>query len=91
MVLAPDCNSNFILLGQLQESSIIYYDNSSIMTLIRSNQTIIYVKRSYNHFTPDLIILGQHMLAISKAMTIIGQGWLTHLVSRNKGICLWYQ
>lgn len=33
VVYISDCDSNFILLGQLCESKIIYVDNSDIMTL----------------------------------------------------------
>lgn len=34
IVLAPECNSNIILLGQLQETGITYYNNPTAMTLI---------------------------------------------------------
>ena len=48
VVYAPECNSNLILLKQLQESKITYIDNSDSMTLIQKIQTIAHTKRDRN-------------------------------------------
>ena len=91
VALAPGCNSNLILLGQLQESSITYYDDPSLMTLIRGGRTIARAKKSHNLFTLDLAMPGQIMSAISRAMAITGRGRTTHLVSKKKRIRLWHR
>lgn len=91
VALAPGCDSNLILLGQLWESGIIYHDGPSSMTFRRGNKTIAHAKRSHNLFTLDLAMPSQIMLAISTAMAITIRGWPTHLVNKNKCICLWHQ
>lgn len=65
MALISMQNSNFILLDQLRKSGIIYYNNFSIMTLIRDNKTIAYIKRGHKLFTINLTISSQIILAIS--------------------------
>lgn len=68
--MTPKYNLNLILLGQLQESGIIYYDNLGIITLMRGNKIITHVKKGHNLFTLNLAIPDQVMSAISKAMVI---------------------
>ena len=72
VALAPGCDSNLILLGQLRESGITYHNDPSLMTLIRGNKTIARAKKSHNLFTLDLAMPGQIMLAISRVMAITG-------------------
>lgn len=72
--LVPVCNSNLILLGQLQENGITYHDDPSLMTLMRGGKTIARAKKSHNLFTLDLAIPGQIVSAISRAMEITSQG-----------------
>lgn len=60
------------------------------MTLMKGGKAISHAKRNHNLFTIELTMLGQPISAISKAMIIMGRGWPTHLVSRNKRIRLWY-
>lgn len=74
MVLAPKCDLNLISLGQLRESDIIYHDNPSIMTLMKSGKVIAHTRKNHNLFTLDLAVPDQIMLAISKAIAITGQG-----------------
>lgn len=85
--LAFRCNSNLILLGQLHESGIAYYNNLSIITLMRSGEVITYVRRSHNSFILDLTVFCQIILVISKAIAIISQDRPSHLVNKNKCIC----
>lgn len=89
-VLASEYNSNLILLYQPQENSIIYYNNPSIMTLIRGGKTIAYTKKSNNLFTLDFAMSGQIMSAITKAIGVTDRGQPTDLISKNKYICLWH-
>ena len=91
VTLAPGCDSNLILLGQLRESGITYHDDPSLMTLMRGNKTIARAKRSHNLFTLDLPMPGQIMSAISRAMAITSRGRPTHLVNKNKRIRLWHR
>lgn len=57
VALTPNCNSNLISLEQLQENCILYYDNPSVMTLIRGGKIIVHAKRDYNLFTLYTVIL----------------------------------
>lgn len=92
VALAPDCDSNLISLGQLQESGITYHDDPSAMTQMRNGEIIALARRERNLFVLDLAHPGRAMATISqKAMVITGRGWLTHLVSQNKQIRLWHQ
>lgn len=87
VALALECNLNLISLGQLQENGIIYHNNPNIITLIKSNKTITYAKKSQNLITHDLAIFGQIISDISKVMAIIDRGWPIYFVSKNKHIC----
>lgn len=89
VALAPDCDSNLILLGQLQESGITYHDNSTLMILMRNGKVIAKAKRKWNVFIPNLAIPNQAMSA--KVMAIRGKCHPTHLVSKNKQIWLWHR
>lgn len=86
VALVPDCSSNLISLGQLQKSEIIYYDNLTFMTLMRSKKIIVYTRRERNLFMLELIIPNQVMSA--KMMKIKRRGRPTYLVSPNKHIRL---
>lgn len=90
IALAPGCNLNLILLGQLQESSITYSNDPSLMTLLKGGRTITCSKKSHNLFTFDLTMLSQIMSTISKAMAIISWGQPTYFVNKNKHIRLWH-
>lgn len=58
VALAPNCNSNLILLGQLRESGITYYDNLIAMILMRKGKIIAQAKRNQNFSTLDLALPG---------------------------------
>lgn len=81
---APECNSNLIFLGKLCKSGILFYDNPTIMTLIRKKKVIIYAKQEQNLFILKLIIVRITMaiktLKLRKIMTITGCRQLTYLV-----------
>lgn len=49
----PKCNSNFILLGQLQESGITYYKHLNYMILKQRDNTIGLASRLKNFFILD--------------------------------------
>lgn len=71
VALTSEYNLNLILLGQLQESGITYYDNLGTITLMRGNKIITYAKKSHNLFTLNLAIPDQVMSPNSKAMAIM--------------------
>lgn len=92
VALAPDCDSNLISLGQLQESGITYRDDPTAMTLMRSREIIALARRERNLFILDLARPGRAMATISqKAMAITGRGRPTNLLSQNKRIRLWHR
>ncbi len=64
IALAPEWDSNLILLGQLQETGITYYDNSATMTLMRYGKVIAYAKQTQNLFTLDLAHPGKAIALI---------------------------
>lgn len=94
VAIIPGCDSNLILLGQLQESGITFHDNILAMTLMRNRKVIAQAKRDRNLFTLNLAQPGKAMAIISKqpkAMAMTRQGRPTHLVSQNKRIRLWHR
>ena len=78
------------MLGQLQKSGITYYENSSIITLIRNDKTIANAKKNNNLFTFNLAKSDPIMSAINKIIIIISQVQPTQLISKIKYICLWH-
>ena len=86
--MAPEWNSNRILLGQIQKNGITYYDSPNAMILMRDSKTIIHVKRSHSLFNLNLAMLSQIISTIDKAMVIMDQGQPTHFVIKNKHIYL---
>lgn len=46
VVLASRCNSNLILLEQLRDSGITYYDNPDTKILMRNGKVIAHTKRA---------------------------------------------
>lgn len=91
IVLSPKYNSNLICLGQLRKTSINFYDNPIIKTLMRDEKGIAYTKRNWNLF---ILEFAQSRRAIStinintNAITIYKQGQPTYFVSQNKWIML---
>ncbi len=86
VALAPNYNSNLILLGQLQKSGIIYYDSPNAMMLMRKGRIIAQARRDQNLFILDLALPGQAMSVRTRAMAITGRGRSTYFVSQNKQI-----
>ena len=97
VALAPGCDSNLIFLGQLRETGITFYDNLTVMTLMRNGKIIAQAKRDQNLFTLEFAQLGKAIATIKtvsilpKAMAIQRRGQPTHHVSQNKRIRLWYR
>lgn len=103
VILAPGYDSNLILLGQFQETGIIYHDNPIAMTLIQQRKVITHAKRTRNLFILNLAQPGRVMVTMTiqprvmatagqtQTMAIIGRGQPIYLVSQDKRICLWYQ
>lgn len=88
--LVPECDSNLISLGQLQETSITFHDNPSHMTLIRHGVIIAQAKRHQNLFILDRAIPKTVMKVRNLAMAT-GKGRPTHLVSKNKKVRIWHR
>lgn len=53
VALALNCDSNLILLGQLQENRITYHDNPMSMILIKNGKVVTKAKREQNLFILD--------------------------------------
>ena len=84
---APECNSNLISLGQLRDSKITFVNNVDVMTLLQRISPIANVKRDRNLFILDLVIPRKVLkVTNAKAMTIVDQSCLIHLVSKNKQV-----
>lgn len=79
LAYAPNYNSNFISLGQLRDSNIIYVDNSKTMTLMQAGHSIAHTKHNQDLFVLKLAIP-------NKAMQITRHGQSTYLVSKNRKI-----
>lgn len=84
MALAPNCDLNLILLGQLREGGITYHYNPTLMTLMRNGKVVAKAKREWNLFIPNFAAPNQAMSA--KVIAIRGKGHPTYLVSKNKQI-----
>ena len=61
VVLASECDSNLISLGQLRETGITFHDNPTSMALMKDGKVIAYAKRSRNLFILDLATPGKAM------------------------------
>lgn len=59
VALVPDCDSNLISLGQLQENSITFHNNPTTITLMRGGKIVVHAKRGHNLFTLDSAMPGQ--------------------------------
>ena len=79
----PECNSNLISLGQLQETSILYYDYPKYMILKKSGNVISFAIRKKNCFVLDI--------KPYKAILTKRRGRLTYLLSKNPQIRLWHR
>lgn len=91
MVLAPNCNSNLILLGKVCKSKITYYDKPIIIILMKNEKIIALAKKEQNFFILDLVHPNKTMATISlRVMAMTGQRQLIHLVSQNNCIYLWH-
>lgn len=79
----PECESNVIFFGQLQNTRFIYYDKSTRMTLIRSEKFNTHARCNQNLIVFDLIKL-------RKAMAVSCGGSI-YIVSKNKQIRIWHR
>lgn len=84
ITLVPEYNSNFILLGQFQENSIIYHNSLMAITLMRKNKIIIHTKSNQKFFMVDLTLFDQ-VISIRrklKIMEINRQYCLSYLIKK---------
>lgn len=65
MILVSDYNLNFISLGQLQEGGNTYYDNPTVIILIKKREIIVLVKRKKNIVIDDLVGFSKAIATIS--------------------------
>lgn len=84
IVLTRGCDSNLILLGQINENGITHEDNLLRIILIKNGKVIANATRSYNLFIFDCTTQGKVILLYRKNKSI-------HLVSQNKRIRIWHQ
>lgn len=93
VTLVPDCESNLILLGQLQDNEITYYNNASLILLMQDGLPIAYARRDRNLFILDLATPGKVMQVNTNIQAIIttGRGRPIHLISRIKKVRIWHQ
>lgn len=80
---APEYHSNFIFLGQLQETVISYYNYPKCILLRQGRKTIGLTIRKKNLFIFNTQLSG-------KSILVKDRGKLIYLVSKNSHIRLWH-
>ena len=85
IIFAPECDSNLISLGQLQETGISYHDYSEQMLLRQAEKTIGLTTRKRNLFIRDIQIHSRKMILVKD------RGRPIYLLSKNPQIRLWHR
>lgn len=86
--MVPKYESNLILLGQLQNNKITYYNNYTFILLMQDSKPIIHAKKNQTLFMFDFVTLGK-IMQVNRIVNITintNQGRLTYLVNCNKKI-----